>query len=419
MKKFLCIISTFSFLSTALEKPYEPSFTAKHPKLIQRARSTGAGIAASALTYAGLQMATTQDSSTSLKYSLAVGVASGVAAYYLKPVTISLFDTVLCHPDQALLYAYQVNKQMNARAQQEKVDDIQDATEKCTKFSQIIKHFEARCPFILLGECTDEGFGPCVLSRSYQKKYRNVFEDAIGKFLTQKSSPGKPIVYASFGCGGIFQDLVTLTKFFCKNPGAQIDIHLIDQKHMPLVACCDFLNERRIHNEPINYTQVLPQLIEKGRKEWGGDKYSEETVRGELSNNITYLDLKHKELLNWLQTNFPKSSIRLFSHESAQSYLAFIEKNNLEYPDIIHAVDIQDEMSQLRHSINHYLTLCAKTLEKKPDSINILLAKMLEKKGYRVSLLTCTKDNAQGSTEAPYTDFEKQEQKIYYSEKNL
>lgn len=425
MKFFIFTSILFSVASHSLEKPYEPNFTAKHPKLVQTARSAGAGMAVSALTYAGLQAATKQNSPTSLKYALPIGLVGGLAVYYLKPVYISFLDAVLCHPDQALLATYQVEDQMKKEAQRQKLDvnadNIEDHTKKLGLSRALIKRFESECPFVLLGECTSEGFGPCVLSRTYKKKYRNQFENTIGKALSQKLQISKPIVYASFGCGGTFQDLVIITKWLSKNPLAQLDIHLIDLQHTPLVACLDFLNnQRQIDKQPVDYASVMQELLEKGKKEWGGDKHPEDTARMELSAAISHLDLKHKELLNWLQQNFPKAQIRLFSHDNAKSYLGFIEKNNLEYPDVINAADIQDEMSQLRKSINNYLALCAKTLEKKPSSTNILLTKMLEKNGnYRVSLLTCAKDNIPGSEEAPYTDFEKQEQKLYYTEKNL
>lgn len=425
MKFFIFVSVLFSFASYSLEKPYEPSFTAKHPKMVQSARSAGVGIAVSALSYAGLQATTKQDSSNCLKFALPIGLVSGLAVYYLKPVYISFLDAVLCHPDQALLAAYQVEDQMKKEAQRQKLDgdtqNIEDHTKKLKLAHTLIKRFESQCPFVLLGECTNEGFGPCVLSRTYKKKYRNQFEDAIGKALSQKSSLSRPIVYTSFGCGGSFQDLVILTKWLSKNPLAQLDIHLVDLQHTPLVACLDFLNnQRQINKQPIDYASVMQQLLEKGKKEWGGDKHPEEKATMELSATISHLDLKHKEFLDWLQNNFPKAQIRLFSHDNAKSYLDFTQKNNLEYPDVISAADIQDEMSQLRKSINNYLALCAKTLEKKPSSINILLTKMLEKNGnYRVSLLTCAKDNIPGCEEAPYTDFEKQEQTLYYTEKNL
>lgn len=241
-----------------------------------------------------------------------------------------LLDLVLHNPKKARSYAHAIYEEAVKAISSEP-----DARKK----DELIKQYEKKCPIFALGECVDEGFGPCLLSRDYDPRFREYFESAVVAAVTEKIKPGNTINYVGFGAGGMFQDLVIVAKLLDKNPAARININLIDQKFW-----C-FKDNFDVKEVPQEVLCQVPLQRSRGR-----------------------------QVIQFLQKMFPKAVLSLSFYVSTDEYLKHADDTK-SYPDVITAADIEDETSLLARSFFNYGKLCLLSQKKNPAVINILLSK--------------------------------------------
>lgn len=119
----------------------------------------------------------------------------------------------------------------------------------------------------MLGECTKESLGHCVLSRTFQPNYRETFENQVVKAILAKASTTKHVQYVGFASGGMFQDLVILAKALSKKPNAKITIHLIDHKNLLYADYKDLegISREVIYNENINPRKIMREFVKNAK----------------------------------------------------------------------------------------------------------------------------------------------------------
>ena len=264
----------------------------------------------------------------------------------------------------------------------EKYKELESSGVPESELKQLIHKAEQRNPIFLLGECIAEDWGPCLLSRQYAPKYRKRFEDkTVSTLIKRLESSATPVHYVSFACGGMFQDLVVITKTLAQKPDAALALHLIDLEHTPYVACRDFMElTREIRpTESVNPRVVIDQLITRAKEKWGvsenieGDKLEE--TKQNLIDTCRDFNERPKQFISYLKRTFPNAQLSLYIHESSDSYLTYRQQHQLPYPDVVTTVDTQDEMSLIRHSPQHRADLCKSILTNNPTASTIHLEK--------------------------------------------
>ena len=214
------------------------------------------------------------------------------------------------------------------------------------------------------------------INRKYWPQYRTAFEERAKSLLLEKLKGEQLIHYVGFGAGGLFQDLVVLAKTLREQPSASIVINLIDPKFTPYVYCKDTaqINREVKENDFLDIQPIKNDLLKQAREQWGSKNEDDVTIIEEISATCLVQEATLKQFIRTLMHIAPEAKLSLLVHESTQSYLKYIEMNQLPSPDVIAAADIQDEMSQLNHAPQHYTLLCIKTLQKKPSTSNVFLA---------------------------------------------
>ncbi len=252
------------------------------------------------------------------------------------------------------------------------LNSLDNGTNTELLFKTLLKKYEAECPIFMLGECNTQ----CGLTRKHWPQYRAAFEERTSLLLLEKLQPGQTVHYAAFASGDLFQDLVVLSKTLKMKPDASIVINIVDNNLTPYVYCRDVSSTTREVQE--NYTlQTQPirrEIIEHARKVWSAAKFDDNSIIEEISNECLNRETLLKQFLVTLKRNHPQANLTLFVHDSAQSYLDYIDKNQLPYPDVIATADIQDELSAMRGAAESYVSLCIKVLQKKPNASNVWLA---------------------------------------------
>ncbi|HBR70945.1 TPA: hypothetical protein DIC20_01585 [Candidatus Dependentiae bacterium] len=298
-----------------------------------------------------------------------------------KILTLGLYnptylDKLLADPLASLLYGYEVDKKFkNALLTEKKIED-KPVGEWRHIIGETINDLKKEAPLFLLGECTCEDWGPCILSRSFDPHCRSAYEEDIVHALLERLKSG-PAHYVGFGTGGMFQDFLIILKTLIQSPDASLSIHLIDHKHTPYVAAREFIGDGREINpySHIDPSLVLEKLKEKAKEEWGGARFKDDVIEGELTSECLIIEERTKQFITYLEQTFPHATLQLFIHNNVDSYLSFIKENHLTPPDVITAVDIQDEMSYLANGPYEYGCLCYHSLMLNPDSYNCWLAK--------------------------------------------
>ncbi|MBN2267516.1 MAG: hypothetical protein JW725_04215 [Candidatus Babeliaceae bacterium] len=327
--------------------------------------------------------------------------------YLNRPYTTKeLLNLIIKNPKKGRMYIENFSDQF----EREIILIRKNKNDSGRKIGTIIKKYEEKCPLLLLGECTLNDDKPCIFSRDLNPKVRKLFEKKVVPALLEKLKTSKEAVhYVSFGAGGMFQDLVILTKTLNKNPEANIIIHFIDPKFYLEVLFLEYLHNSREVKKDENYAptpQALNHFLELGKKDIGiqNNTYDDETIKKNLYVNFSVLGKALQEFISFLQNNFPKAKLSLFIHSETDDYLPYVENHKLPYPDVIAAADIQDMMSLFQGSLYHYTKLCLISQQNKPSSINFLLGKETEK---QANISTISRTEIKGA------------QKIDFGEKRL
>ncbi len=341
---------------------------------------TGVGLGSVGLLYLASAGGKLGNHSPTLKQYLGIGISAGVSAIGLKylydyctaPYTPEqLLKLVIHNPKKALTYVYKVN------------DKFATSAEKSPqKVLELARQYEQDCPLLSLGECTQEDWGACILSRYYDPKFREHFESKVVAAICKRLKGGKVVNYVGFGSGGMFQDLVIMAKALTKNPTAQININLIDPKYYHYMAMRDYLKNGREVGQKYDDTPTekfanyaLTKAKEEVKKYDETLKVSDAEFKENFKSNMTFEGMKYKQFLSFLQKMFPKATPTLSIHGSTDEYLKYVDTNKSSYPDVVTTADIQDEMSLIKDSVYNYAKLSLLTKKKQPSSINFWLSK--------------------------------------------
>ncbi|HBL98278.1 TPA: hypothetical protein DDZ86_01395 [Candidatus Dependentiae bacterium] len=334
----------------------------------------GAGFASAGLLRLASATKKWGNHSPTLKQYLGAGFGVGISVMGLKylydyctaPYTPEqLLKLIINNPKKALAYTSRLNDKFFANAEKSP-----------KKILELARQYEHDCPILLLGECMKEDWGHCILSRDYNPKFRDHFESKVVAAMSKRLEGGKTVNYVGFGSGGMFQDLVIMAKMLTKNPTAQININLIDPKYWVYVAMRDYLKNGREVGQKYDDTpteEFADYALKKVKEAVGTIEVSDGEFKENTKTNATFEGMKYKQFISFLQKAFPNASLTLSIHESADKYLEYVDANNLPYPDVITAADIQDEMSF--GSLKDYFKLSLLAKKKQPSSINLWLSK--------------------------------------------
>lgn len=361
----LCTVLCVSCMDERV-KPYEPGYFAKHPLIGRSIKSAGAGIATCAATWCGLRSC---DSSLPQKTILLLGICAATGMWlYDENKKPHLLDAMICNPLIAHSYLRGLQEQLSQRLNAR----LENNEDEVDLFDRLLAQFRLQDAIFLLGECDirmpyrkgllyyANRYG-CPFDRSVHPARRAAFENKVlQEFkVVARSVQNRPIIYASVGSGGMFQDAVILTQFLAKNPQAKIDIHLVDLKYKPLVDYIKASGQSDIASFSItkeqakNYAQSLDP--------WDSINFAQ-AILGEYT--------KHKQLLEWLSHHFPHATLQLFAHDTVQNYCGSLTPD--QYPDIMCAADVQDDY---KTAVPDFLILCEKALRVKAESKNVGLIK--------------------------------------------
>jgi hypothetical protein len=357
-------------------KRYEPSLATKCPLV----KMAGAAAVAAGLGVAAQHLIPGTFGSKLLPLGLACA-AAGVAKMHHSYRTCFL-DLLLTDPQKALGRTQKVFDAYSKDAKVELEDPTPDTVglspDAVGLFKQIVKKHEKNCPLFLLGECISEDGKVCCLSRAYCPKYRESYESRVCDSLLEKLQKSDAVVhYVDFGSGGAFQALVILARTLSKKPDSSLVVHLIDMKHTPYTASRDTLEVNRevTLQDDYDLKAIMPQLLQRGKEEWDGGNEEDSVIESRILSSYFVAEERGKQMIGWLARTFPHAKLSLSLHESAQSYLNYLEKTGLPSPDVVSAADIQDGKSLDCGSIKNYFLLCYQALQKKPHSINLLLSR--------------------------------------------
>lgn len=356
-------------------------------------------------------------------------VALGYKAYkyylgYRDKRTAEPLVTILHNPLTSLNDLYRINNQFESTFKTEKLDDFSHPDDQALeKLNSLIQSHEQKSPIFLLGECTQEGEWSCMLSRTYQSKYREQFEKRVVDALVAKTeSCDNAVQYVGFGSGHMYQDLVVLCKTLTSNPNASLSVHLIDPQYSCFTDIRDAMNlDRQVKPDThTNLLQSMPELI-KVYREKIEDNY---TLDNEISKTIQVVYTKGentaRQFITFLHKAFPKASLSLYLHDSHTAYLGYITKHNIAYPDVICAADIDDEMSRMQGSLPNYIILSKKALQKKPNAFNMLLTKLDPKtEGHMVQLVTISLDEVAGAIKSEPDQLNEQTGTVFLAVENI
>lgn len=232
--------------------------------------------------------------------------------------------------------------------------------------------YEEQCPIFLLEEC-DSYY--CCFNRKDHPYYRKYYERTVCQEISKKITSGvgknNPVVYTSFGCGGMLEDMFVLAGALTQHPDAQFTIHLIDKDHDGYVRALDTFNISR---------QIALQQRPLGLSE---DLFLNQQVYEKLSEKLIFASLmiqkKGKQMLALLADTFPRAKLALYIHDLSDSYFNYLEQNGMDHADILVAADIENNEDNKNlpgdADFEHYKSLCVKTLEKRPNSANIWLSR--------------------------------------------
>lgn len=348
-----------------ITKPYVPSFVDRHNNAVNIITWMGAGAV-------GALSLIKQD-------PVYAATALCTAAYLWKyPRQLRVVDSLLIDPANALKKAnkgyveffYSINE---TGIQKKSIETFHEEMKRLQLTGE--KH----SPIFLLNECTQKPFGPCFLSRTFDSKYRDYFNKKVCRKIISKLQKQKSVHVVSFGAGELFHDLQLVVTICAQIPDAQIEIHSIDFENVPYALF------RKIENngyeisvqDGVNATSCLKKITEHLKKELNQEDAP--LNRPEyLAQKCLLKDARFKQFLTFTQKTFPRAQIRLFAHSHYQYYLEYVKKH-VKQPDILTAVDIDDQKSRQTYSTEHYKKLCVELIKINPHCNNLWLVNATRK----------------------------------------
>lgn len=422
IKKFLIAIilshSLFVFSEQHVTNAYHAPWYANNSG-ISRLIPTASGLLTYAATYYGQTLFNKQSHKLPIFCGLLGSFVTHVwqtRTYYRTIVAASLLEKILYEPQAALAHIYSMHEKVFTEtflAKLEELGNDHTVTSAHSENAYVEKTLNSlgNIP-VLLGECTSH---TCRFTRAVQSRYRTFFENSVTQALIELLNSNKQTVYTSFGSGGLFQDLVILTKALAQKPDANIAIHLIDTKFSMYVDCCDMLNTSHqiFLDKQLDPTQIPLEKIRSWQDAKNLKGYSHNELMYQAITHSFSTELKIKQFLKWLTVTFPHAKIAVYVHDTASNYIEYVTKNSLVHADIIVAADIEDERSTLQYGPSNFCTLCLKTKKHKKDSKNFWL-KIRGSIG--ASLISIDTQTSKNSIEIRYSDNDDTEYTAYIQE---
>ncbi len=306
------------------------------------------------------------------------------------------------------------------------------------RYETLIHDYESKCPLMLLGECTQDGYQPCTLSRMHNL-HREQYETRLITALCAKidQAHGLPVHYVSFGSGSLFQDLVILSKVLAQKPDATLAIHFIDVEFTDYVTMCNELDSSKLF---VGRNLIPEAIFDCARKivQRYPDKPTTQVVESREGDKIfrSYITTdpmddkplifayvtgtaEMKEISSWLIAKFPAARLAFYIHNSGSSYIKYLEQQKLPAPDVITTADIQDDSGET--AIPDYVSVCRYALTHKPSAYNLWLAKEFVN-GYPsegVILVQLSLKAALGATENTFKSEDGSEVHIFVTEEKI
>jgi hypothetical protein len=275
-----------------------------------------------------------------------------------------------------------IKDEFYAAVDKEKLESELDLPHLKNRLQLLFNEYEQKCPLFMIDECTDEaddgqnGF-PCLFSRNCND-YRNSFEERISQKLVEKINQATgSVTYTTFGCGGAFLELNAITKALMQCPRAHVNMHCIEGYNQSYIGAAGYLKitqEITLGQKMFDFGDTFDSYAEQIKKQ---EKLPDSV--DEIKSQVVYtsylVQKKYQQMLAWLTKTFSEAKLSLFIHNIVNNYLTYLEIHNLPHADVVSAADIQDWVSMQNKAVSSYVLLCIKTLEKKPDSCNVWLAK--------------------------------------------
>lgn len=233
-----------------------------------------------------------------------------------------------------------------------------------------INSLERRNPFFLLHECTSSNNGQCALSRYANPHYRETFERLVVSDLKKECHSTNKVACMSFGSGGLFQDLVILTKFLRERPPqAKIDLHVADIDYLPFVAWLDTSSSRQITASTlIGVDEVLSKLHEISHL------LGREGSAESLAIRFVIFGRLMQQFAHCIEFMFPQAELRLFAHHGLGDYLQHVKMHpNIPEAQIAFAADLIDETGWRTDANNVFTDFCG--MDKKRQGTLLYLEK--------------------------------------------
>jgi len=239
------------------------------------------------------------------------------------------------------------------------------------------------CPIFLLSECSTlqsySGSAPCFFSRNSHPNFRHSYEETVSNALLEQLKTKKDAVqYVSFGAGGLFQDLVILTKALSQNPASNLEVHIIENEYTLFSYSHSQLKlDNKIDDQDIDLLSIKKTLcnITPSNFSVTSSTDDDEILFETLALRYHYIKTIYKQFNGWFQTHFPKTQFSLYLHGNVDNYYAYMNQNKDLAADIIVTADIQDAQSQSLHAQTLYQDLCQQALRKNKTMKNFFLFK--------------------------------------------
>lgn len=271
-------------------------------------------------------------------------------------------------------------------------------------FSELLRSFEKRNPFFLLAECSQKShdethqLDTCPYNRFkhplVRRDYAKVVNDAIIKRIKGSS---RAVHCVFFATGGLFQELVILTKVLTAEPRAKLVIHCIDAQYDLYEWASRVLDKK--YRDVTEYKPIVPQVMKKidfiteflnasthakGSREW--------ISAFEIVENCFWVQEIVHQLSRALQEMFPEACLSFYVHDTTVNYNDYIKQSSFfEHADVVTSIDIEDSYCTKYNALSDYIGLSYMSSKIKERSKNITTL-FQEGQGLRICSFALSKD---------------------------
>lgn len=225
-----------------------------------------------------------------------------------------LSSRILQNPTQEFSTIRAIEKECN----QDDSGDIESLETKLTAYRQ--KH-----PLFLLTECDTKS---CDLNRQ-QSSARSFYEQEVTEQLLQQSQNNLNLV--SFASGGLFPELVILTKFFKQAPNKNVHIVCIDHGYIPFIALCNAFrqNNLEVSNSLVQQIYTFADITQR-----------DFSAKKEFVKFLLLTQHRFKQFVSYVNSiSNNKCKVTIFGE--LVPYLKWCKENPEMAADVLTAIDFQ------------------------------------------------------------------------------